>query len=382
MDSIIDHLLARNLNPVVREIFLNLSSSDLMKAKLVCHSWLDFIHKWIENSIPGRERLQVKLKHNWKARKVMSSRFYIASGEIFDIKWDQDEVLCGTCDGFINVFDRRTSQRKLSLELHRGTCVQLDMNKDIIVSVGEDSDIHVLDRKTFRKIQCIQDHRGSIWGVKIYKDKVITCSGDSMIHVYHIRQDHQLSLIERLRHHKRSVTHVEVDRDLIVTGSEDKFIKVFNMVSREMIRVFKCQFSILCLGFAHPYIAALPNQYSNSWGCEIWSLDQELSSQCLKFVELFRNDWAPLDLKLTQNHLMVAVECGGGETDEQGNLLDEMSKYMIRVYSMQDLLKDRTSLAIYVSSLKKFSDNVAIQMDQASSASSELNSIRIVNFWQ
>ncbi|TRY75464.1 hypothetical protein TCAL_06413 [Tigriopus californicus] len=375
MDSIIHDLLAHNLNPVVREIFLNLSSSDLMEAKLVCHLWRDFINEWIEQSIPGRKRLESKLRNNWRQWKVMSSRLYIPSNEVFDIKWDQDEAFCGTCDGFVDVFDRRTSRRKIAMKLHGNSCVQLDINHDLIVSVGEDSFINVVDRKSFCRLQRLDDHRGPIWGVKIYKNKVVTCGGDCMIHIYEIGQDFQLRLLDRLRHHQKSVSHVEVDRDMIVSGSEDKYIKVYNMVSKEMVRVFKCQFSILCLDYSHPYIAAIPNKGYNSLNFEIWSMNQELSSQCLISVEMPVRHFDPLDLKMTKDYLSVAIE----RAEDFG---DEPIGYRAITFSMEDLLQNPHPEPIHTLEIEEYFDNVSIHLDQTSIAYSQLRSFRISNFWQ
>ncbi|KAF2478543.1 WD40-repeat-containing domain protein [Neohortaea acidophila] len=176
--------------------------------------------------------------------------------------FDNENILTGSDDARINVYDTKTGALKNRLEGHEGGVWALQYDGDTLVSGSTDRSVRVWDIKTARCLQVFQGHTSTVRclvilkpevvdrapdGTPIYMPKeplIITGSRDSTLRVWKLPQAGDRPVYQTGQHtndrdnpyflralsgHHNSVRAIAAHGDTLVSGSYDCTVRVWKI---------------------------------------------------------------------------------------------------------------------------------------------------------
>ena len=190
------------------------------------------------------------------------------------IKLSNQNVVTGSSDKLIKVFDINISEPLIKLKGHIGGIFSMgELEKNKIISGSEDRTIKVWDLNTKKCILNLEDPNGSkINCLHILKDNrfILTGGDDNLIKIWNIYSDYIPNVLSGHECTIWTIISITDDDSIIASGSSDNTIKIWDLLD------LKCIFTLEGHENTISSIKKLNNNLlvSSSWDktAKIWNL--------------------------------------------------------------------------------------------------------------
>jgi len=238
---------------IMQQIFLYLDSSTIRSLKCSNSEMRNYVQRLLWQNSKAQKCLTNKLKNSWLTRQNTEESAFQCSDDVYDMKILHDVIICGLRNGTIEIWNKKTLKKELSLEDQHGS-VQVDGNDDIIVGVSSDSTICVWNRKTGDLREVFYIHRASVWGVRIQDNCIVTGSMDGTIAVI----DAETLVIKKhfvAHENEWGISDLDTSSDVIVSGCFDRILRVWSFPDCEHLRTIDAKHAVNCVSVCKELVA-------------------------------------------------------------------------------------------------------------------------------
>ncbi|HIC31491.1 MAG TPA: F-box protein [Flavobacteriaceae bacterium] len=307
-------LFRKNLDESLQLIFLNLSSTDLENARLVCHEWNTFIlERMWNNKNPNKSILMTKREYQWKYFKPEMNIFQII-GDIVKFVCDDDVLIANVFNDQIYVYDVKKltllyilDYKIRNIDDNQPQSVDFDVKDEYIVTKTsthvEQLCISLWNKKSGKFISKLQikcNVPTSTTAPIQIKDSYITstCCADDQRSRYHIDKlfiirfsKEELTMLHELELDTRPKTF-DIDNGYIVLGGKKdlKLLKIESGTYEKVIKTSQINYVVL------RYPNAITIGADISKGLKVWDvqegtllrhIDEELTFYSLRTNDIF-----------------------------------------------------------------------------------------------
>lgn len=180
------------------------------------------------------------------------------------LQLDHENIITGSEDANINIFDVRTGELKMTLEGHEGGVWALQYLGNILVSGSTDRTVRIWNMTSGQCLQVFEGHTSTVRCLQIIplpncpetesdRHLIITGSRDSTLRIWklpqldepsqnasrspasNVSEDGNVYFVRALLGHSQSVRAIAADHDTLVSGSYDCSVRVWRISSGKCI---------------------------------------------------------------------------------------------------------------------------------------------------
>jgi len=286
----------------------------------------------------GRARLLERLKFQWqnatpreKLLKCQSDSgnreakiIHTSDDKPFYVAGDEEILVCGFYDGKAKVYNLNQSSlepapilavlecSKVEAE-HNYNPVQLDVGKDIIVTVDVVGMVTIWKRKDFTPVYQIPHHgQNEVLGIKTVGNQILTGGNDGKIALL-IYEDEQVKMIRQMADQHRplgqpddlnKINHLDSDGVWALTG-HNSGVKLWNVEEGKLVSTAKAGY-VCCCALSYPYAATTGMTYN--LGVGLWDM---IKGTCVRCINPQLSMWV---VQVQGDYLAMSMSKGEDDT--------------------------------------------------------------------
>lgn len=236
-----------------------------------------------------------KVEKHWKSGAYSIKTIQGHSGPILCLSFDNNNIITGSGQREIRVWDFKTRQCKYTLSGHTDSVYCLQHDDEKIVSGSADKSVRIwqirdkdswrdLDQGEEVAIKCtkrLMGHTDAVMCLQYEKDRIITGSADNNIKVWDSITGKCLATLQG---HTGRVWSLQFDGNRVVSGANDKTIRIWDLATGVCTMTLQRHtHSIRCLQFDKNKIMS----GSNDRTIKLWDIN---TGQCLHTLK-GHTDW-------------------------------------------------------------------------------------------
>lgn len=244
---------------ILDKVFGYVPYKALLQCQLVSRNWRDVTNSntiWREKYAqewglsPTVTTLPSGKSRDWRRlyevrtaldRNMLNSQYasYHLEGHkdgVYCAKFDNKEILTGSRDNTLKVWDFKTRKQLHSLDGYGGSVLCMAMDDKIVVSGSSDTRCLIYDRKTYRQIGKLEFHDAPVLDVALTGSRIISAGKDGRIAVWRRRDMHMQYY---LKAHRGPVNAVAVCGSTFLTAGADGLIKQWSTATGEHIQTLR-----------------------------------------------------------------------------------------------------------------------------------------------
>ncbi|KAG1401171.1 hypothetical protein G6F60_006565 [Rhizopus arrhizus] len=163
----------------------------------------------------------------WDAENERCKRtIRVHTGSVLCLQFDSTQIVSGSSDGTVVLTELMTGDVVHRLRGHRGSVLGVRfVQEKKIVSCSKDGQLRLWDRVTGKCLRIMGGHQAAINAVQCHENKLVSASGDRTLKIWNLETG---ECLRTLTGHTRGVACIEFDGQHIVSGSSDHTIKIWN----------------------------------------------------------------------------------------------------------------------------------------------------------
>jgi len=326
-----------DLDEIIQKVFLNLDPKSLHVSRQVCGQWNKYIKGRVWGSPFGRNQLLKKLKFQWQngtpREQLLRSQLEYENKETeliqiseegendykdkpFYVAGDDEILVCGFYDGKAKVYNLNQSSlepppilavldcSKVEAE-HNYNPVQLDVGKDIIVTVDVVGMVTIWKRKDFTPVYQIPHHgENEVLGIKMVGNQILTGGNDGKVALLKY-EDEKVKMIRQMTDkEKNKINHLDSDGVWALTG-HNRTAKLWNVEEGELVSIVRAGY-VCCCALSYPYAATTGMTYN--MGVGLWDM---IKGTCVRRINPQLSMWV---VQVRGDYLAMSMAKGEDDT--------------------------------------------------------------------
>ncbi|KAI8066277.1 WD40-repeat-containing domain protein [Gilbertella persicaria] len=198
------------------------------------------------------------LRQNWRKGRAQEKTFRGHDTSVVTcLQFDDDKIVSGADDAYINIYDTATGKKRMTLEGHEGGVWALQYVENTLVTGSTDRRVHVWNMETGKCTHVFTGHTSTIRCLLITEPvrqggprMIITGSRDATLRVWKLpdANDQPFSgdaddvnpfFIQSLIGHRQSVRAIASHKNIIVSGSYDSTVRVWDLHTGHSLHVLE-----------------------------------------------------------------------------------------------------------------------------------------------
>jgi len=240
MQELIDH----QLDDILTTILLYLDPASLQSAGQVCWAWHDTIYQLIWDRRYTRDMVQRAHLQNWLQGHYEAKRLQTFSGAdvyIYSLCCDEYRIVAGLSNGLAKVFNIKTMVFMYLLNCRRGCDIGQECSYGVRTAIGEevivcgtsDGVLAVWDKRTFALLY--KTVRGKITSVKAVGSLILAVDTDKVFILKYVKQSEQVEMVTSFHDFgSGAMTKVDCDEEWVLVGTSRKIL-LFSLETCECV---------------------------------------------------------------------------------------------------------------------------------------------------
>jgi len=205
--------------------------------------------------ISGSEDKTIKIWELQSGRVLQTLKDHSAEVNCLAVDRSRNLLYTGSGDKTVKAWDMSSWKAVQTFKGHTNKVFALQVQDNTLVTGSQDKTVRLWDTTSAKCLNVIEGHTDSVRCVQLDQDKnkIISGSDDSTIKIYDLQEGEQS--IEAHPGHK--VTCLQFDNNKMLTGSNDGSIKVWDTLTNEVLYVLDPKAGwVRCLQFAQELLVS------------------------------------------------------------------------------------------------------------------------------
>ena len=120
---------------IFQHILLCLDSISIRNLKCSSKELSDFVNRILWKNLRSKQSLHNKLKNSWLTRTDAEESAFQCSDDVYDMKILHDAIICGLRNGTVEIWNKKTLKKELSLEDQHGSVQVCSLKYEIFYEI-------------------------------------------------------------------------------------------------------------------------------------------------------------------------------------------------------------------------------------------------------